>query len=98
MTSNISLETTHPTMISNIRLETIDERYGVVLRIYIKTTKDNVVSLAKQELIALSLPEKVYSIESDHSSFFSTTEKLHSLLLGIANTYYVKHFQSSLSS
>jgi hypothetical protein len=62
-----------------------------------KLLKDNAFSLAKQEeLIANSPPEKVYSIDSDHSPFFSAPEKLHSLLLEIANTYcsstYVQPF------
>lgn len=74
--------------LTNLSLETTDERYGVVPRVYIKTTKDNALSLAKREvLIANSPPEKVYSLDSDHSPFFSAPEKLHSLLLDIANTY-----------
>jgi pimeloyl-ACP methyl ester carboxylesterase len=72
----------------NMSLETTDEGYGVVPRVYIKTLKDNALSLAKQEvLITNSPPQKVYSIDSDHSPFFSAPEKLHSLLLEIANTY-----------
>jgi len=81
-----------PTMtMANLSLETTEERYGVVPRIYVKTTQDNMVSLAKQEeVIANSPPEKIYSIDSDHSPFFSSSEKLHSLLLEIANTYCAK--------
>jgi pimeloyl-ACP methyl ester carboxylesterase len=72
----------------NMRLETTDEGYGVVPRVYIKSLKDNAHSLAKQEeLITNSPPEKVCSIDSDHSPFFSAPEELHSLLLEIANTY-----------
>jgi len=72
----------------NMSLETTDEGYGVVPRVYIKTLKDNVLSLAKQEvLITNSPPQKVYNIDSDHSPFFFPSEKLHSLLLEIANTY-----------
>lgn len=80
-----------PTMVmTNLELETTDERYGVVPRMYIKTTEDKSLSLAKQEeLIANTPPEKVYSLDSDHSPFFSAPEKLHSLLLEIANTYCV---------
>jgi len=75
----------------NLNLETTDERYGVVPRIYVKTTNDNALSLAKQEeMIANSLPERIYSVNSDHSPFFSSSEKLHSLLLEIANTYCAK--------
>jgi len=78
-----------PTMvITNLELETTDERYGVVPRVYIKTLKDNLLSLAEQgEFIANSPPEKVYSVDTDHSPFFCAPEKLHSLLLEIANTY-----------
>lgn len=74
--------------LTNLSLETTDERYGVVPRVYIKTIKDNAFSLAKQEeLIANSPPQKVYSLDTDHSPFFCAPEKLHSLLLEIANTY-----------
>jgi len=74
--------------LTNLSLETTDERYGVVPRVYIKTIKDNALSLAKQEeLIANSPPQKVYSLDTDHSPFFCAPEKLHSLLLEIANTY-----------
>jgi len=73
---------------TNLSLETTDERYGVVPRVFIKTIKDNALSLAEQEeLIANSPPEKVYSVDTDHSPFFAAPEKLHSLLLEIANTY-----------
>jgi hypothetical protein len=73
---------------TNMSLDTTDEGYGVVPRVYIKTLKDNALSLAKQEvLITNSPPQKVYNIDSDHSPFFSAPEKLHSLLLEIANTY-----------
>jgi len=76
--------------VTNMSLKTTDEGYGVVPRVYIKTLKDNAFSLAKQEeLITNSAPKKVYSIDSDHSPFFSASEKLHSLLLEIANTYCV---------
>jgi len=79
-----------PCPMTNLSVDTTDEGYGVVPRVYIKTTKDNALSLAKQEkLIANSLPEKVYSLDSDHCPFFSAPEKLHSLLLEIANTYCV---------
>lgn len=84
--------------VMNTGLETREERYGVVPRVYIKTTKDNALSLAQQEeLIANSPPQKVYSLDTDHSPFFSAPEKLHTLLLEIANTYCVKHQLSSLS-
>jgi len=74
--------------VTNLSLETTDERYGVVPRVYIKTSKDNALSLAEQEeFIANSPPKKVYSLDTDHSPFFSAPEKLHSLLLEIANTY-----------
>jgi pimeloyl-ACP methyl ester carboxylesterase len=74
----------------NMSLETTNEGYGVVPRVYIKALKDNTLSLAKQEeLITNSPPEKVCSIDSDHSPFFSAPEKLHSLLLEIAKTYFL---------
>jgi len=70
----------------NVSVETTEERYGVVPRIFIKTTKDNAISLAEQEeLIDNSPPQKVYSLPTDHSPFLSAPEKLHSLLLEIAH-------------
>lgn len=86
--ANLLLRPLPSMILVNMSLETTNEGYGVVPRIYIKTTKDNALSLAKQEeLITNSPPEKVYSLDSDHSPFFSAPEKLHSLLLEIANTY-----------
>jgi hypothetical protein len=72
----------------NMSMETTKERYGVVPRVYIKSKKYNALSLPKQEDLRSNSPtEKVYSLDSDHIPFFSALEKLHSLLLEIANTY-----------
>lgn len=53
-----------------------------VPRIYIKTTHDNALKLAKQEAMVKKWPpSSVYALESDHSPFFSAPFLLFGLLV-----------------
>uniref|UniRef100_A0A0C9RQ02 TSA: Wollemia nobilis Ref_Wollemi_Transcript_26507_964 transcribed RNA sequence n=1 Tax=Wollemia nobilis TaxID=56998 RepID=A0A0C9RQ02_9CONI len=71
-----------------IEVKTTKERYGSVPKVYIKTERDNVISIELQEeMIGASPPEEVYILDCDHSPFFSEPEQLHRLLLEIAAKY-----------
>jgi len=59
--------------------------YGSVRRFYITTIKDNAITAEIQKYMYTMQPcEKVYSIYTDHSSFFSTPNQLLNILLEIA--------------
>ncbi len=54
-----------------------DEKYGTVPRYYIKTTEDNAIAPQAQKFMVDAMPcEKIYSIPTDHSPFFSAPKKL----------------------
>lgn len=60
-----------------------------VPRVYIKTLQDKVVKEEQQDvMIKRWPPAKVYSIDSDHSPFFSNPFLLSALLVNIATTIY----------
>ncbi|GLJ49092.1 hypothetical protein SUGI_1035630 [Cryptomeria japonica] len=74
--------------IYNMDLKTTEERYGLVPRVYIKTSRDKLFPPARQEeIIARSPPEVIHVLESDHSPFFCMAEKLHQLFVQIAIEY-----------
>uniref|UniRef100_A0A803PVN6 Uncharacterized protein n=1 Tax=Cannabis sativa TaxID=3483 RepID=A0A803PVN6_CANSA len=53
-----------------------------VARVYIKTLKDELCSTLMQELmISMWPPTQVFTIESDHSPFFSKPDQLFSLFV-----------------
>ena len=66
-----------------LRLTT--ERFGRVRRAYIRTTRDNAVTTAMQERMLADLPcDPVFTLDSDHSSFFAEPDLLVGHLLEIA--------------
>lgn len=59
--------------------------FGSVHRFYITTTYDQAITPPIQELMYTALPcEKVYTLNTDHSPFFSDPEGLVGILRGIA--------------
>ncbi|XP_020522497.1 methylesterase 17-like isoform X2 [Amborella trichopoda] len=59
-----------------------------VNRVYIKTTKDEVLKLENQELLIKKWPpNEVMSIDTDHSPFFSKPKELHNLLIKASTMY-----------
>ncbi len=53
------------------------QRWGRIPRVYIECTKDRAVSIASQRAMVERLPcEKVITLETDHSPFFSAPEQL----------------------
>ena len=60
-----------------------------VPRVYVKTLQDRVVKPKQQdEMIKRWPPAQVYSIDSDHSPFFSNPFVLSGLLLKVAVTCF----------
>jgi len=59
-------------------------RFGSVSRAYIETTRDRTVSLASQRRMQASLPcSPVFTLDTDHSPFFSQPEALARILISI---------------
>jgi pimeloyl-ACP methyl ester carboxylesterase len=63
------------------------ERFGSVARYYVECLRDRIVAVALQREMHSSLPCKdVYSIDADHSPFFSAPQELTDILDRIAAT------------
>jgi hypothetical protein len=63
-----------------------ETNYGRIPKIYIECTIDNAISIELQrEMIAHGKPEKIFSLETDHSPFFSTPKELAEILNNISN-------------
>lgn len=77
----------HEPVESGIRpLVLSDERYGSVPRYYIECTDDRAVTPYIQRRMYTETPcEKVYSMHTSHSPFFSRPAELTQILLDIAN-------------
>jgi len=61
------------------------ERFGSVARYYIECLRDRVVPIELQREMCSTLPcQKVYSIDADHSPFFSAPQELTDILDRIA--------------
>lgn len=61
------------------------EKFGSVPRIYIECLKDNTIPIELQrKMEALAPCEKIYSIESDHSPFYSCPQELANCLIELA--------------
>lgn len=68
-----------------VPMQTSAARFGSVARAYIEATQDNAISLALQRKMQAALPcERVLTLESSHSPFFSQPEALASHLLTLA--------------
>lgn len=77
--SQVSAE---PMAVFSTRLALTDAGFGSVPRAYIECTQDNAVPLALQRLMQRALPcDRVFTLESDHSPFFSAPEQLADCLL-----------------
>lgn len=66
------------------KIEITDENFGRVPRIYIELLQDRAVSLPLQRHLQEQLPcDKVISIDTDHSAFFSSPTELVTALLNV---------------
>ncbi len=65
-------------------LRLTDERYGRVPRVYIECRRDRAILPALQRKMYADLPcRKVFSIDTDHSPFFSRPQELTEYLLAL---------------
>ena len=79
--------TAEPVAPYEARLEISAEDFGRVPRYYIECLRDRVIPLALQRKMHSALPcKRVYSIDTDHSPFFSAASELTSILSAIAET------------
>jgi hypothetical protein len=76
----------HEPVESGIRpLVLTDDKFGSVPRYYIECTEDRAVTPYIQRLMYTETPcEKVYSMDTSHSPFFSRPDELTKILLDIA--------------
>jgi len=74
--------------IQRARFIATSEEFMKVPRVYVKTLQDKVLSLDKQEaMIKMWPPDKVMSMDTDHSPFFSSPLELQRHLLHIAHLF-----------
>lgn len=67
-------------------LELSEEKYGSVRRFYIECTEDRAVTpFIQQKMYKETICEKVYSIPTSHSPFFSQRQLLSDIFMEIAN-------------
>jgi pimeloyl-ACP methyl ester carboxylesterase len=65
---------------------TTPERFGRVRRAYVKCLRDNAIPIAMQRAMIAAQPcEKVFTLDTDHSPFYSTPEELAGQLLELAD-------------
>jgi len=63
---------------------TSDARFGRIPRAYIECLKDRAITPAKQKALYRAVPcQEVFSIDTDHSPFFSTPEALTRILVNL---------------
>jgi pimeloyl-ACP methyl ester carboxylesterase len=66
-------------LVTPLRLS--QENWGRVPRVYIECTKDRAISLARQRQMVAAIPcERVITLETDHSPFFSMPDALTEVL------------------
>lgn len=75
-----------PMAVFSTPLQLSDERFGSVPRAYIECTQDNAVVLELQRLMQEALPcEPVFTLETDHSAFYSAPDQLADCLLKVGS-------------
>ena len=72
-------------------LQLTGKNYGSIPKIYIECTEDRAVTpFIQQKMYTDTVCEKIYSINSSHSPFFSKPQELSDILCEIAITDYKK--------
>lgn len=67
-----------------VPIDTTAERYGRLPRVYIECVKDRAISIGHQrEMRADRTWEKVFTMDTDHSPFFSMPDELTGILAGL---------------
>ncbi len=63
-----------------------DDAFGSIPRVYIECKRDRAIPLSLQRLMVAQMPcEQVFSLDTDHSPFYSNPEALAAILDDIAN-------------
>lgn len=76
-----------PMAVFTTPLELTDQNFGSVKRAYIECTMDNAVPLALQRQMQAALPcAPVFTLETDHSPFYSAPDQLAECLLRLSGT------------
>lgn len=67
------------------KAETTPERFGTVRRAYVECTRDNAIPIALQRAMMAAQPcDAVFTIDTDHSPFYSRPRELADHLLSLA--------------
>ena len=81
----VPLLTAEPVAPFEAQLQTTAENFGRVSRYYVECVRDRIIPVSLQRKMHAALPcKRVYSIDTDHSPFFSAPTELVSILLSIA--------------
>jgi pimeloyl-ACP methyl ester carboxylesterase len=81
----LPLLTAEPVTPFEARLQTTADNFGRVPRYYVECQRDRIVPISLQRKMHSVIPcERVYSIDADHSPFFSAPAELASILVAIA--------------
>jgi pimeloyl-ACP methyl ester carboxylesterase len=81
----LPLLTAEPVAPYEARLQTTADNFGRVPRYYVECARDRIVPISLQRKMHSAIPcKRVYSIDADHSPFFSVPAELTSILLAIA--------------
>lgn len=81
----LSLLTPEPNFSMSARVSLTDDNYGRVPRTYIECLRDNALTIDVQRRMQTQLPcERVISIDTDHSPFYSRPEELADALDSLA--------------
>lgn len=65
-------------------VKTTDQNFGSVQRYYIECLQDRAITNEFQKMMYTNSPcEKVFTLDTDHSPFYSNPEKLSSILLSV---------------
>jgi pimeloyl-ACP methyl ester carboxylesterase len=74
-----------PTSNPHLPLDVSTERYGKVARAYIECLRDAAIPIALQRRMVAAQPCKVWTLDADHSPFYSRPQELALVLDGIAS-------------
>ncbi|HEY1711146.1 MAG TPA: alpha/beta fold hydrolase [Rhizomicrobium sp.] len=66
-----------------VPIRTTAERYGRIPRVYIECLKDRAISIGLQRKFHVANPCEVFTLDTDHSPFFSTPDELTGILAGL---------------
>jgi len=79
-----SLLTPQALNVIGTKLSLSKERFGRIPRYYIECLRDKAITHSCQKLMYTATPcNKIFTLDTDHSPFYSTPEELASILLSV---------------